>query len=195
MDNNNSLNKNTLYENNIKSKMPKHIQDFFKKLEKYIDNPILFFGSIQRIDYFPNSSDIDAVVFVHDEKTTMNKIQNYLNLSNKPFKHFFNYIPLCNKVVKGYKYVIKDPDNNFKADLLIYNVKYKDCVLKDTEQIRNMPFYCAIILYILKFLYYNNLLPKNLFLYSKRILFSFIRDGFNSINTRYDFWKYVEFKQ
>lgn len=186
---------NNSYDNNVKTKMPIHIQDFFKKLEKFIGNPILFFGSIQRIDYFPNSSDIDAVVFVNDEKTTMNKIQNFLNLSTKPFKHFFNYIPLCKKVVKGYKYVIKDPDNKFKADLLIYNNRYKDCVLKDTEQIRNMPYYCAIILYILKFLYYNNLLPQKLFVYSKRILFSFIRDGFNSLKTRYDFWKYVELKQ
>ena len=174
--------------------MPKHIQDFFTKLEKYIGSPIMFFGSIQRIDYFPHSSDIDAVVFVNDEISTMNKIQNFLDLSKKSFKYFFNYIPLCKKVVKGYKYVIKDPDHNFKADLLIYNYKYKDCVLKDTEQIRNMPFYCAILLYILKFLYYNNLLPKSLFMYMKRILFSYIRDGFNSIKTRYDFWKYVEFK-
>ena len=187
-------NKNELNEF-VKSKMPNQFQEFFNKLEKYIDEEILFFGSIQRFDYFPYSSDIDAVIFVNNEKSTMNKIQNFLNLQNKSFKTFYNFIPLCNKVVKGHKCVINDNKNYFKADILIYNILHKDCVLKDTEQIRNMPIYCSIILYILKFLFYNNLLSKEIFVYLKRLLYSFIRDGFNSLITKYDFWKYVELKQ
>lgn len=189
------FNKNSLNELRIKSKMPYQFQEFFNKLEKYLDEEIFFFGSIQRFDYFPYSSDIDAVIFVNNEKSTMNKIQNFLNLQNKSFKKFYNFIPLCKKVVKGYKCVINDNKNYFKADLLIYNNVYKDCVVKDTEQIRNMPIYCSVILYMLKFLFYNNILSKELFVYLKKILYSFIRDGFNSFITKYDFWKYVELKQ
>ena len=179
----------------IKYRMPVKTKIFFKKLENYLDNEINYFGSIRRWDYLPNSSDIDAVIFVNDEKSIINKIQNYLNLPNYSFNKIYNFIPLCNKVVTGYKYVIKDKPNNFKADLLIYNKKYEDCVTKDATQISNMPFLFSIIFYLLKKLFNYNLLPKEMFLYIKRLLFSYIRDGSNFLNTRSSFWKFVELKQ
>jgi hypothetical protein len=47
---------------------------FFNKMSNYIGEPIFFFGSIQRSDYFPGLSDIDIDIFTFDEKTTLMRL-------------------------------------------------------------------------------------------------------------------------
>jgi predicted nucleotidyltransferase len=53
---------------------------FFDKMRNYISLPIYFFGSVQRPDYFPGLSDIDIDIFTFDEKTTIIKLQKFLNM-------------------------------------------------------------------------------------------------------------------
>jgi predicted nucleotidyltransferase len=47
---------------------------FFDSLSNYLDTKLYFFGSIQRRDYFPNSSDIDVDIFTDNEPGTILKI-------------------------------------------------------------------------------------------------------------------------
>ena len=49
--------------------MPPYAKKYFLKLGIYLDTPIYYFGSIQRDDYFPNSSDIDADIEVYWNST------------------------------------------------------------------------------------------------------------------------------
>ena len=44
---------------------------FFQKLSEYLNEPIYFYGSIQRDDYFPQLSDIDIDIFSYNEKDTV----------------------------------------------------------------------------------------------------------------------------
>ena len=46
-----------------KNEMSPYAKQFFDKLSKYLDNKFYFYGSIQRLDYFPEYSDIDADLF------------------------------------------------------------------------------------------------------------------------------------
>jgi predicted nucleotidyltransferase len=63
-----------------KNKMNPFAEKFFKKLSDYLDTKIYFYGSIQRNDYFPNSSDIDADIFTDNESSIINKLQNFLGV-------------------------------------------------------------------------------------------------------------------
>ena len=62
-----------------KNELSPYSKTFFKKLSNYLDTKIYYFGSIQRNDYFPKSSDIDIDIFTDNEKSTILKLQNYLN--------------------------------------------------------------------------------------------------------------------
>ena len=46
-----------------KNEIPEYNNIFFEKLKNYLDMKIYFFGSVQRNDYFPKSSDIDVALF------------------------------------------------------------------------------------------------------------------------------------
>ena len=48
---------------NIYNNISQDKKIFLKKLEQYIENKLYFFGSIQRLDYFEDKSDIDVCIF------------------------------------------------------------------------------------------------------------------------------------
>ena len=76
---------------------------FFNKMSNYIGEPIYFFGSIQRCDYFPGLSDIDIDIFTFDEKTTLIKLQKFLNMESSDFKKFVYKMDKTNQIITGYK--------------------------------------------------------------------------------------------
>ena len=67
-----------------KNKMSHFAEKFFHKLKNYLDTKLYYYGSIQRNDYFPNSSDIDVDIFTDNEQSTITKLQNFLH----PMKHY-----------------------------------------------------------------------------------------------------------
>ena len=71
---------------------------FFNKLSNYLDTKLLFFGSIQRYDYFPGVSDIDVDIFTDNVSRTISQIQNYLHINKKTTnekkeRRFTSYYP------------------------------------------------------------------------------------------------------
>ena len=57
----------------INNKLPDDVEKFFKSLSKYIEKPLYFYGSVQRSDYFPGSSDIDVDIFTDNVNSTISK--------------------------------------------------------------------------------------------------------------------------
>ena len=47
-----------------------HKRIFFTNLEKYLESPLYYFGSIRRYDYDPDNSDIDAILFTNNEASS-----------------------------------------------------------------------------------------------------------------------------
>ena len=69
-----------------KNKLPVFAEHFFKKLGDYLDTKIYYYGSIQRSDYFPDSSDIDVDIFTENENSTITKLQHFLKIDRNVIK-------------------------------------------------------------------------------------------------------------
>jgi len=157
---------------NTKNKLPKNTIQFYEELSNYLDTKIHFYGSVQRDDYFPNHSDIDVVIFTDNEKSTIEKLKHFLNAEKGKVKKVFWKLR-TNRFVRGHKIKYVDKETNFQTEFSIYNVTYKDDVLKNHMEKTVIPYYATILLMIIKFLYYKiPLLSKSIFLYLKNKILS-----------------------
>lgn len=162
----------------IKNKIPPYATHFFKKLSNYLNTKIYFFGSVQRNDYFPESSDIDADIFTDNMSSTLIKLQTFLNVHKNKFKHFVYKLHKTNNIVYGYKIEYKDSKNNFLAEISIYNESNKQNVLLEHKSKIDIPFYISYLLYIIKYIYYNlRIMPKNLYIFFKKLIMNYMVEG------------------
>lgn len=167
----------------VKNKMPINQKHFFTKLENYLDTPLYYFGSIQRYDYYPNNSDIDAILFTNNEASSISKLQNWFHVSRHEFKPIVNYLPISKRIANGYKLTYINKKQNISSDILIYNVKDKEYVEQDCQSKVDLPFFILTILVILKTLHHQlGILSFSKYIYLKRILMDIMDDGV-------DFWK------
>lgn len=156
-----------------KNKLSPYISNFFKRLSNYLDKKLLFFGSIQRTDYFPGKSDIDVDIFTDNVPSTISKMQHFLKVSKQDFKKFVWRLNVNNKLTHGYKIMYKEPENDFIAEFSIYDEKYKDGVLAEHKRKLVLPIYASILLYILKFFYYKvHLISDKFYTYIKKKILS-----------------------
>jgi|LauGreDrversion4_2_1035121.scaffolds.fasta_scaffold70431_2 hypothetical protein len=161
-----------------KNEMPLHAKQFFNKLSNYLDTKIYFYGSIQRDDYFPESSDIDADIFTDNESSTISKLQNYLGVKKYDFRKFVYRLNKTKKIVYGRKVKYEDPDNNFFTEISIYNEKDKEYVLIEHQAKMILPIYISYLLIFLKFFYYNlGIVSNDTYTYFKRIIMNYMVDG------------------
>ena len=164
-----------------KNKLSYYNNIFFTNLSNYLDTPMYFFGSIQRDDYFPKSSDIDVDIFTENENSTIAKMQHFLHKEKHQFKKFVYRLEKSKKMVQGYKVSYKEKAYHLNAEFSIYNEKYKDLVLKEHRRKINLPYYVSFFLIILKYFYYDlAILPKFIFYKIKNFLINFCIDGKNA---------------
>jgi len=151
------------------NKLPDNIVSFFKELSEYLDTKILYFGSVQRGDYFPGKSDIDVDIFTDNEHSIMTKMQHFMNIDKKKFKNFIWRLNHDNTMAHGHKVMYKNEEQNFNAEFSIYNEKYKQGILKEHLAKTILPFYATWMLIILKFFHYTiPLLEYKTFSYLKK---------------------------
>ena len=161
-----------------KNKLSQQESIFFEKLRNYLDTPLYFYGSIQRDDYFPQLSDIDIDIFSYNEKDTVLKLQNYLNLERSEIKQFVYKIDKTNVLVSGYKTLYTDKKNNLSLEIAVFNEKFKDAILTEHKSKFNMPCYITYILILLKILHYKlSILPVFYYSKFKKILTNTLFDG------------------
>lgn len=154
---------------------------FFTRLSNYLETPMYFFGSIQRNDYFPKSSDIDVDIFTDNENSTMIKMQHFLKIEKYKFKKFVYRLVKSNKMVHGYKVSYKEKEHSLFAEFSIYNEKVKDLILEEHRRKFVLPYYVSFFLVILKYFYYDlGIMPKFLYYKIKIFLMNFCIDGKNT---------------
>jgi hypothetical protein len=147
-----------------KNKLPNDVNTFFKDLSKYLDTKLLFYGSVQRSDYFPGSSDIDVDVFTENVNSTITKMQHFLHVKKSSFKKIIWRLSHNGEMVYGYKIMYKNEDLNLSTEFSIYDKKYKDGVLEQHLKKTVLPFYATILLFIIKKLYYDlGIITKELY--------------------------------
>jgi len=150
----------------IKNKLSDYEKNFFTKLQNYIEKPLYFYGSIQRDDYFPQLSDIDIDIFSDNVNSTLNLLQNLLNLKKYEFKKSFYKMNKTNKLIPGYKHKYSDKNNKLTVEMSVYDEKYKEDILHEHRSKFNLPLYISIGLIFLKILHYN-LGVLSIYYYSK----------------------------
>ena len=154
-----------------KNKIPEYNIVFFEKLKNYLNTKLYFFGSVQRPDYFPSKSDIDVLIFTDNMKSTLFKMQYFLNETPESFHKVVWKQKINDTIIKGYKIQYKEPENNLNIEFSIFNEKNKDIVLKDRTSKTNLPFYIIWLLLIIKFLFYElNILPKDWYVSCKKFI-------------------------
>jgi predicted nucleotidyltransferase len=158
--------------------MPPYAKQYFYKLGKYLDTKIYFYGSIQRNDYFSQSSDIDVDIFTENESSLIAKLHNFLGIEKYKFKKFIYNLHKSNKLVHGIKVKYENEENNFATEISIYSEKDKVYVLEEHNSKTDLPFHISILLVILKYFYYNLcILPKGIYKYLKKIIMNYMVEG------------------
>lgn len=161
-----------------KHEMNPYAKQFFNKLGIYLDTQIYYFGSIQRLDYFPDKSDIDVDLFTDNESSIIMKLQSFLNIEKYHFKKFVYKLHKTNKFVDGYKVKYEEPNKNFFTEISIYNEKYKDDVLLEHNYKSILPFYVTFFLIILKLFYYKlQIISEDTYTYFKKIIMNYMVEG------------------
>jgi hypothetical protein len=152
-----------------KNNLPDKVKNFFNRLSDYLNTKLLYYGSVQRRDYFPGKSDIDVDIFTDNVNSTIIKMQHYLHVERKKFKKFVWIVNHNHHFTTGYKIFYKDPNGNFSAEFSIYDEKYKEDILKEHLSKTVLPLHATCLLIILKFLYYKfGLMNHDYFKYLKR---------------------------
>lgn len=160
------------------NKISPYAKKFFDRLSQYLDTKLYFYGSVQRGDYFPNSSDIDVDIFTDNESSTILQMQNFLKVPRTEFKRIVYRLHRTNELVTGYKIKYKSPRNNFEVEFSIYNERFKRHVLEEHRFKTVLPWYVAWLLYILKFVYYKLcILPTSAYIYLKNLTLDNLVEG------------------
>lgn len=163
---------------NTKNEMTIYAQNFFNNLKNYLNTNLYFYGSIQRIDYFPNSSDIDVDIFTDNVSSTISQLQNFLGVKKYEFKGFIYKLHKSNQIVNGKKIKYEVPESNFTTEISIYEEKFKENILKEHNSKLILPFYISLLLIILKYLYYElHFISKNMYKYIKKIIINYMVEG------------------
>lgn len=156
-----------------KHKLPENISNFFKKLSKYLNTKILFYGSIQRDDYYPGKSDIDIDIFSENTESTITKLVQFLNIKKSKVKNVVWRL-FKGQMVYGYKVGYVNDEMKFQAEFSIYDEKYKAGVLEEHLKKISLPFYASFLLNIIKKLYYDcPILNIEVYKYLKKIIFGY----------------------
>jgi predicted nucleotidyltransferase len=160
------------------NKISPYAKKFFDRLSQYLDTKLYFYGSVQRGDYFPNSSDIDVDIFTDNESSTILQMQNFLKVPPTEFKRIVYRLHRTNELVSGYKIKYKSQKNNFEVEFSIYNERFKKQVLEEHRFKTVLPWHVAWLLYILKFVYYKLfILPKSTYIFLKNLTLDHLVEG------------------
>ena len=159
----------------IKHRLTDYKYNFLLNMKEYLETEFVFFGSIKRLDYIENNSDIDIAILTDNPTSILAKIKNYLNIKNTKIRKIYQTFNNQPSLINGYKFTYKDDEHNWGFDVVIYDEIYKDIIIKDIYYINNLSFFITIMLYILKVLYYKlHLISKTTFLETKTKIFSLV---------------------
>jgi hypothetical protein len=151
------------------NKLPEQTETLLIQLKNYLQTPLYFYGSVQRIDYLSDDSDVDVDIFTSNEKTTIYSLINFFKLKKSDISPCV-YHSSTNETIKCYKLEYNNPIKKIRLEISIYNEKDKQTILNEHINHSNMPFICTLLLLILKIFYYKlGIIDKDAFLELKHV--------------------------
>jgi predicted nucleotidyltransferase len=154
-----------------RNKLPQHMNLYFNKLSTYLDTPLYFFGSVQRLDYLEKESDIDIAIFTDNSESMILKIQNFLNIDRSRIKRFVSKEKVKDHLHHGYKVIYEGSDIDFTYEIVIYDSKFKQEMLDFYINVNNIPIYASFILMVLKYLKSYYIISNKIYYELKKKLF------------------------
>jgi len=155
----------------IKKRLGDNKYYFLKKLQDYIGEELIFFGSIKRCDFFEENSDIDIAIITDNMNSTIKKLQSYFNIGDDKMRKIVQKIPNTNKIIYGYKTNYENECQQLSIEIILYHEKYRNDILEHINRINNFPYYITFPLIILKFLFYKlNIISSDVLKYFKSLL-------------------------
>lgn len=156
--------------NKIRNDFPPDLKKFFYDLHNYLDEDLYFYGSVNRSDYVHGKSDIDVAIFTDNEYSLMAKLQHFLHVKREAFDKIV--WKLDGIMIYGYK-IKCDKYTKSKCEIAIYNNDFKKILLAEMKTYDTIPLHIAILLYIIKGLYYTlPILSYNTYSSYKRYIFN-----------------------
>jgi predicted nucleotidyltransferase len=144
---------------------------FLKKLEDYIGEELIFFGSIKRCDFFEENSDIDIAIITDNTNSTIKKLQGYLNIGDDKMRKIVQKIPNSDRIIYGYKTNYENESQQLSIEIILYDEKYRNDILEHINRINNFPYYITYPLIFLKLLFYKlNIISSDILKYFKVLL-------------------------
>jgi hypothetical protein len=138
---------------NIQKRLSENQKIFLNSLSNYIDDEIHLYGSIRRMDYIPDKSDLDIDLFTDNENSLIYKLSNLLHLKKNDFKKVVYKIE--NRLVYGYKTKYENKETKLSIEISIYNNKDRDLIIKQHGKADNLSYIVLFLLYIIKVSYYK----------------------------------------
>jgi hypothetical protein len=138
---------------NIQKRLSENQKIFLNSLSNYIDDEIYLYGSIRRIDYIPDKSDLDIDLFTDNENSLIYKLCNLLHLKKNEFKKVVYKID--NHIVYGYKTKYENKDTHLSIEISIYNRKDRGTIIRQHGKADKLPYVILCLLYIVKVCYYK----------------------------------------
>jgi predicted nucleotidyltransferase len=176
------VNKNYILQNKLIEPEKKFLMD----LKNYMELPIYIYGSLIRMDYFPNKSDIDIAIFTDNLENTVYRLIDFLGVSSKKVKIFkmksTNKINYKSRTIWGFKtnYKLDVSDHSLKShglfyypknfkrfEILIYNVKNKSYIVNSIKTHFELSFFSSVFIYLLKLFYYYFFLNEKFYKHIK----------------------------
>lgn len=134
--------------------------EFCNKIRVATSLPIYFYGSIQRLDYIQDHSDVDVFMFSPNVDETVQTIRYLMNNQSFKLKKVVYNAPHTSSFIYGYK--IKNKAANM--EMSIFPLSYQSIILTENEKKTNLPLFVVYLLMILKYMYYRmGILSSSLF--------------------------------
>jgi hypothetical protein len=152
--------------------LPQDVTELLDQLQKHIELPFYYYGSIQRWDYFPGYSDIDVDIFTNNIGLTLSQFEYFFDIPKRKLKRI-HWLYKQKKQIHGYSYRFN------QIEFSIYENTYKDIVLQEHRRLMNPLWITSLLLIVLKMFYYlGNMLNIETFAKWKRFLMNDEKDVF-----------------
>ena len=137
-----------------KNKLSDDVQVFLRSIKQALEIDFVFYGSIQRPDYY-RGSDIDISIFTDNVSSVISKLATYLDVDKRRIKRTFSMSPGKYNPVLGNKIYYVSDKLSSPVEFSIYNVKDKDELLRRYHSKLNIPIYVSVLLIITKFMFHT----------------------------------------
>ena len=132
------------------------VKSFLLYIKQSLDVELYFYGSVQRLDYFPGS-DIDVSIFVDNVSSAVTKISHLLKVDRNKIKKTFSITSgnYNNNSIFGHKIFYDSEDLDSPIEFSIYDKKNKEEIIQRNRAKVSIPIYISGLLIFFKFLFHS----------------------------------------